>query len=50
MVLGQWVQGVVVPSAHLVSLTIYIELEGNMIPQNTTLDKADHLEPKNVLG
>ena len=27
--------------SYLVSLTIYIELEGRMIPQNDTLDEAD---------
>ena len=28
---------------YLVSLTMYIELEGRLIPQNDTLDKAEPL-------
>ena len=34
--MGRWVH-----FTYLVSLTIYIELEGHMIPQNDTLDEAD---------
>ena len=35
---------------HLVSLTIYIELEGHMMAQNDTLDEADNLHPKKISG
>ena len=36
--------------AHLVSLTIYIELEGRMIPQNDTLGEAVDPRPKFFSG
>ena len=33
-------------STFLVSLTIYIELEGQMMAQNDTLDEANNLHPE----
>ena len=35
-------------SAFLASLTIYIELEGHMIPQNDTLHEAGNLQCQSI--